>query len=56
MLNGAFDAFTDSDLDLYPEALREEIDEVNAFVYPVVNDGVYRNRDSPPPSVRMTGR
>ena len=43
MLNGAFDAFTDSDLDLYPEALREEIDEVNAFVYPVVNDGVYRS-------------
>src|SRR6476620_6332270 len=28
--------------DLYPEAWREEIDEVNAWVYSDVNDGVYR--------------
>jgi glutathionyl-hydroquinone reductase len=28
--------------DLYPEALRDEIDEVNAWVYADVNNGVYR--------------
>jgi putative glutathione S-transferase len=28
--------------DLYPEPLREEIDEVNAWVYTDVNNGVYR--------------
>lgn len=28
--------------DLYPEALRTEIDEVNAWVYSEVNNGVYR--------------
>ena len=42
MLNSEFDAFTDSDLDLYPQALRAEIDAVNEFVFPNVNDGVYR--------------
>ena len=42
MFNSAFDDFTDSDLDLYPEKLRGEIDEVNDLVYPNVNDGVYR--------------
>jgi putative glutathione S-transferase len=30
------------DLDLYPEALREEIDAVNDIVYRTVNNGVYR--------------
>lgn len=42
MLNSAFDDYTDSDLDLYPEDLRAEIDAVNDLVYPNVNDGVYR--------------
>jgi len=42
MLNAEFDALGDASLDLYPEALRAEIDETNAFVYPNVNNGVYR--------------
>lgn len=42
MLTSEFDAYTDSDLDLYPEDLREEIDRVNARVYDTVNNGVYR--------------
>ncbi|MBS9721098.1 glutathione S-transferase family protein [Tianweitania sp. BSSL-BM11] len=42
MLNSAFDEWGDASLDLYPEALRKEIDEVNALVYPNVNNGVYR--------------
>jgi putative glutathione S-transferase len=42
MFNHAFDGFTASRLDLYPEALREQIDEWNAFLYEHVNDGVYR--------------
>ena len=42
MFNRAFDRFTDSRLDLYPEALRQDIDELNAFLYENVNDGVYR--------------
>ena len=42
MFNSEFDAFGDPSLDLDPEPLRREIDEVNAFVYPNVNNGVYR--------------
>ena len=43
MLNTAFDAFaTRSVPDLYPEALRAEIDEVNELVYHNVNNGVYK--------------
>ncbi|MFY9268749.1 MAG: glutathione S-transferase family protein [Candidatus Manganitrophaceae bacterium] len=42
MLNSAFDPFIDVDLDFYPEPLRAEIDQVNDFVYPNINDGVYR--------------
>ena len=42
MLNVAFDDFTDSDLDLYPEALRPEIDALNHQVYTHVNNGVYQ--------------
>jgi putative glutathione S-transferase len=42
MFNSAFDAFTDAKTDYYPEKLRAEIDEINAFVYANVNNGVYR--------------
>ena len=42
MFNSEFDRFTDSTLDLYPERLRKEIDELNQLIYERVNDGVYR--------------
>ena len=42
MLNAEFDAFGDAGLDLYPAELRPDIDEVNAFVYAAINNGVYR--------------
>src|SRR5438045_5840082 len=42
MLNSEFDEFGDASLDLYPAALRRDIDEVNAFVYDNINNGVYR--------------
>jgi putative glutathione S-transferase len=42
MLNSAFDESGDASLDFYPEALRSEIDAINATVYTNVNNGVYR--------------
>jgi glutathionyl-hydroquinone reductase len=42
MLNSAFDAFGDASLDLYPPALRPEIEEINRFIYDNINNGVYR--------------
>ncbi|HSB45660.1 MAG TPA: glutathione S-transferase family protein [Nitrospira sp.] len=42
MFNGEFNRFTDSTIDLYPEGLRREIDDLNVFIYENVNDGVYR--------------
>ena len=42
MLNSAFDGVGANDLDLYPGPLRAEIDELNAFIYPSINNGVYR--------------
>lgn len=42
MLNHAFDAVGARPGDYYPEALRAEIDEVNARVYDTVNNGVYK--------------
>jgi glutathionyl-hydroquinone reductase len=42
MMNTGFEEFGDASVDLYPTALRREIDAVNAFVYDAVNNGVYR--------------
>ena len=42
MLNSAFDGMTGNTTDYYPQALRSEINAVNALVYPNVNNGVYR--------------
>ncbi len=42
MFNSAFVDYTDSELDFYPQALRSEIDAMNDFVYPNINNGVYR--------------
>ncbi len=42
MFNSAFDRIGAREGDYYPLALREEIDLINARVYPGLNNGVYR--------------
>jgi putative glutathione S-transferase len=42
MFNGAFDAWGDAGLDLYPAELRAEIEAVNETVFHTVNNGVYK--------------
>ena len=42
MLNSAFGTLGDASVDLYPNSLRYEIDELNAKIYPRFNNGVYR--------------
>lgn len=42
MFNSAFDGIGAMPGDYYPEALREQIDEVNELVYHAINNGVYR--------------
>lgn len=45
MFNAAFNHLLPADkaaLDLYPEELRSEIDQLNEWIYPNINDGVYR--------------
>lgn len=44
-LDSAFDEFLPEEVRgtvYYPEALREEIDKINEWVYPTINNGVYR--------------
>lgn len=42
MFNSEFNAFGDASVDFYPEALRREIDNLNARIYSDVNNGVYK--------------
>ena len=42
MFNHAFNRLTESSIDLYTKDLQTEIDELNAFIYETVNNGVYR--------------
>lgn len=42
MLGSAFDELTGNTLNFYPENLRDQINETNEFVYPRINNGVYR--------------
>jgi glutathionyl-hydroquinone reductase len=42
MFNSAFRGIVPETVDYYPEPLRAQIDEINAIVYPNVNNGVYR--------------
>ncbi|MBV8725699.1 MAG: glutathione S-transferase family protein [Candidatus Eremiobacteraeota bacterium] len=43
MFETQFDALArNPELDLYPSALRSQIDELNGLIYETVNDGVYR--------------
>ena len=43
MFNAAFDAITGDEQDFYPAPLRERIDEINARIYPDINNGVYKS-------------
>jgi putative glutathione S-transferase len=44
MFNSAFDMVgAAADVDFYPEEHREEIDELNAYIYSNVNNGVYKS-------------
>jgi putative glutathione S-transferase len=51
MLNSGFGELARGSIDLYPAALREEIDQLNAAIYPTLNNGVYRAGLPPPRSV-----
>ncbi len=42
MFNSAFDPVGAVPLDLYPKNLRQRIDELNDFIYPKINNGVYK--------------
>ena len=42
MFNSAFDGLTGNTLDLWPEAQRDAIEEVNQRIYSNVNNGVYK--------------
>ncbi len=42
MMNSGFGNLADTTVDLYPADLREEIEALNARIYPALNNGVYR--------------
>ncbi|MFA0414805.1 glutathione S-transferase family protein [Vibrio renipiscarius] len=42
MFNREFDQLTGNTIDYYPKPLRSLIDEWNEFIYPAINNGVYR--------------
>ncbi|WP_125780749.1 glutathione S-transferase family protein [Pseudoalteromonas rubra] len=42
MFNSAFNELTGNTDDYYPEALRQDIDDINEFVYHKINNGVYK--------------
>jgi len=42
MFNSAFAAIAPACIDLYPHDLRDQIDALNAKIYPTLNNGVYR--------------
>lgn len=42
MLNSAFNEITGNNTDYYPADLRTEIDQLNDWIYPAINNGVYR--------------
>ena len=42
MFNSAFNELTGNSCDLWPELLRDEIEEINNWIYDTVNNGVYR--------------
>lgn len=42
MFNSGFGSLATQSVDLYPDALRAEIDALNAEIYPRLNNGVYR--------------
>ena len=43
MFNSAFDDITGNDLDFWPEAMRDDIEEVNERIYHNINNGVYKS-------------
>ena len=42
IFNESFNQLTGNKEDLYPEALRKDIDKINEFIYENINNGVYR--------------
>lgn len=42
MLNSGFGSLANNAVDLYPAHLHDEIDQLNAEIYPNLNNGVYR--------------
>ncbi len=43
MFNSAFNDLTGNECDFWPEVLRDDIEELNSWIYDTVNNGVYRS-------------